>query len=129
MDWTAETVRVTAVLVAASALLVGLGMNGVGGSATLAAVLLGAGVGLFAARDWLAEFPVVVGHDLGFYGEAAWLAPVAAAGAALLAVGATAAELQAVGGLVGLAGMANYFLRPVYHFIFRLGRYATRVAG
>ena len=30
---------------------------------------------------------------------------------------------------VGLAGMANYFLRPVYHFIFRLGRYATRVAG
>ncbi|WP_159902292.1 hypothetical protein [Salinirussus salinus] len=129
MDWTAETVRATAVLVAASALLVGLGMGGVGGSATLAAVLLGAGAGLFAARDWLAGLPVVVGHDLGFYGEAVWLAPVAAAGATLLAVGATAAELQAIGGLVGLAGMVNYFLRPVYHVFARLGRYATRVAG
>jgi hypothetical protein len=129
MDWTAETVRATAVLVAASALLVGLGMGGVGGSAALAAVLLGAGAGLFAARDRLAELPVVVGHDLGFYGEAAWLAPVAAAGATLLAVGATAAELQAIGGLVGLAGMVNYFLRPVYHLFVRLGRYATRVAG
>jgi hypothetical protein len=129
MDMAAETMRVTAVLVAASVLLVGLGTATVGGTPALAAVLLGVAAGLFAGRDRLADLPAVLGHDLGFYGEAAWLAPVAAAGATLLATGATAAELQAVGGLVGLAGMVNYFLRPVYHTALRLGRYVSRVAS
>jgi hypothetical protein len=129
MDLAAETMRVTAVLVAASVLLVGLGTARLGGTPVLAVVLLGVAAGLFAVRDGLAELPVVVGHDLGFYGEAAWLAPVAAAGATLLATGATAAELQAVGGLVGLTGMVNYFLRPVYHTALRLGRYVARVAS
>ena len=129
MGWSAETMRATVVLVVASVLLVGIGAGGGGGSPALVAVLLVAGTGLFAARSQFADLPVVVGHDLGFYGEAAWLAPVAAAGATLLAMGATAAELQAVGGLVGLAGMANYFLRPAYHTALRLGRYVARVAG
>jgi len=126
MDLAAETMRVTAVLVVASVLLVGLGAAGIGGTPALAAVLFGVGAGLFAARDRLSDLSAVLGHDLGFYGEAAWLAPVAAAGGTLLATGATAAELQAVGGLVGLAGMVNYFLRPAYHTVLRLGRYVAR---
>jgi hypothetical protein len=129
MDLAAETMRVTAVLVTASVLLVGLGSVGVGGAPPLAAVLLGVAAGLFAVRDGLADLPAVLGHDLGFYGEAAWLAPVGAAGATLLAMGATAAELQAVGGLVGLAGMVNYFLRPVYHAVLRLGQYVARATS
>jgi len=129
MDLAAETMRATAVLVAASALLVGLGTVGVGGSPALVAILLGVAAVLFAARDGLADLPVALGHDLGSYGEVAWLAPLMAAVAGLLALGATAAELQAVGGLAGLAGMANYFLRPVYHTALRLGRYVARTAS
>jgi hypothetical protein len=128
MDWTAETMRATAVLITASAVLVGVGTGGVGGSLPVALLLLGAATGAFAARDALAELPVVFGHDLGAYGEAAWLAPVVAAGTVVVAMDATAAELQAIGGLVGLAGMANYFLRPVYYAVFRLGRYVTGAA-
>lgn len=129
MDWAAETMRATAVLVGASVLLVGPGTATVGGTPALAAVLLGVSAGLFAVRERLAGLPVVLGHDIGSYGEVAWLAPVVAAGATFLAMGATAAELQAVGGLVGLAGMVNYFLRPVYHTAIRLGRYVARVAS
>jgi hypothetical protein len=129
MDLAAETMRVTAVLVVTSALLVGLGVAGVGATPALAVILLGAGAGVFALQDGVTDLPVVLGHDLGFYGEAAWLVPVAAAGATLLATGATAAEVQAVGGLVGLAGMVNYFLRPVYHTVLRLGQYVARAAS
>ncbi|MFT4881720.1 MAG: hypothetical protein ACI9CA_001163 [Natronomonas sp.] len=129
MDLAAETMRVTAVLVVTGALLVGLGAAGIGGTPALAVVLLGVGAGLVATKSPVDSLPVVLGHDLGFYGETAWLVPVTAAGATLLVTGATAAELQAVGGLVGLAGMVNYFLRPVYHTVRRLGQYVARAAG
>lgn len=129
MGWPAETLRATVVLVVGSFILVGIGASGVGGSPALVAALLVAGAGLFAARSQFADLPVVVGHDLGFYGEAAWLVPAAAAGATLLTMGATPAELQAVGGLVGLAGMVNYFLRPAYHTALRFGRYVARTAS
>jgi hypothetical protein len=33
---------------------------------------------------------------------------------------ATPAEVQALGGLLGLVGMANYFLRPLYLFAYDL---------
>lgn len=125
MDWTAVTMRATVVLIAASAVLVGLGTGGVSGSAPVVLLLLGAAGVAFAAREVLAELPVVFDHDLGADGQAVWLAPVVAAGAVVLAMDATAAELQAVGGLVGLAGMVNYFLRPVYYALVRLGRYVT----
>jgi hypothetical protein len=56
----------------------------------------------------------VMGNDLGGYGTVLWLGPVVAIVVCLLAFGATPSELQSLGGLVGLAGMVNYFLRPVY---------------
>ena len=49
-----------------------------------------------------------------------------AAVAVVLFPEATAGEVQALGGLIGLAGMGNYFLRPVYRLVYGVGR---RLAG
>jgi len=48
-----------------------------------------------------------------------WVGPAVAAAAAVVGVlqGWTAGELQAVGGLVGLLGVVNLFLRPVYRLL------------
>jgi hypothetical protein len=47
------------------------------------------------------------------------LAPLVAAVATLAFLGATPGEVQAVGGGLGLLGMGQYFLRPVYHALYR----------
>lgn len=114
MDWYEEAFRATIVLVVASVLVVGPGLAGLGGSL----VLVGAGIvltgGLYAARDRLGTGPRVLRHDLGAYGRMLWVSPLVASGVVLLGLGTTPGELRALGGLVGLVGMANYFLRPVY---------------
>ena len=120
MDWKTETFRLTVVLVAASVALVGAGVAGVGGSLLLAVVFAGLAGVLFAARDALAAAPVVVGHDVGHYGAVLWVGPLVGTVIVLVALDATPAELQALGGLVGLAGMVNYFLRPVYRLVYSL---------
>ena len=40
-----------------------------------------------------------------------------------------AAELQALGGVVGLAGMVNYFLRPVYRAGYAVVRFVARTVS
>mgnify|MGYP000645744750 CR=1 FL=1 len=55
---------------------------------------------------------VVVGRDGRTTG------PALAAVATALVFGATPAEVQTVGGLLGFLGMVNYFLRPVYHMAY-----------
>jgi hypothetical protein len=114
MDWKAETFRVTVVLLAASVALIGPGVAGVGGSGLLVIVLVGLTGVLFILREPLGHAPRLLGHDIGDYGEVLWLGALVAACVVVIALDASAAELQALGGIVGLAGMGNYFLRPLY---------------
>mgnify|MGYP006291260009 CR=1 FL=1 len=120
MDWYEETFRLTVVLVVGSAALVLSGRAGVGGSLPFAAGLVALAGLLFAATDQVGDGPRVLGHDLGRYAAVLWLGALAAAATVLLALDATPGEIQAVGGLMGLAGMLNYFLRPVYRIGARL---------
>lgn len=122
MDWYAETFRATVVLVAAGMALVLAGTAGLRGTVPLVAGLVAVGGLLFAARDPLSETPRVWGFDAGPVLAALWMGPVVAALVVAVALDATAAEIQALGGLVGLLGMANYFLRPLYRLAYSLAR-------
>jgi len=126
MDWYGETFRATVVLLAASVVLLVPGSVGLGASLPLV-VAFGLLAGLFGAlREPLSRLPTVARHDTGAYGELLWLGPAVAAGVCLVFLGATAAELQALGGLVGLVGMVNYFLRPLYRAGYALASYIAR---
>lgn len=116
--------RGTVVLLAAGLLLVAAGTAGVTGSLALVGALVLVGVGLFlvservgavAAPDATALDPRVIAADV-------WLGPFLAAAVAGFYLGASAGEVQALGGLVGLVGMLNYFLRPFYHLLHGLAR-------
>jgi len=114
MDWREESVRATFALLVASLALVGPGLAGVGSSLALViAVLALAGVS-FWLRDRLTGGPTLIDREIGAYWRVLWVGPALGAAVCLAFLGATPAELQALGGLVGLVGMANYFLRPVY---------------
>jgi hypothetical protein len=129
VQWQTQTLRASAILVATSAVLGVPGALDVGASPFLVVAYLVAGVGLYVTRDEFADAPTVAGHDLGRYGAVLWLVPLVAAGVTLLALDATAAELQALGGLVGLVGMGNYFLRPVYYAVTVLVEYLGQVSA
>ena len=117
MDWYEEAFRLTVVLLVASGLVITPGIAGVGGSLLLVVGALLVAGGLYSVRDRLERAPEVLGHDLGHYGTALWLSGVVAAIVFLLGLSATPGELLAIGGLVGLLGMLNYFLRPVYRLL------------
>jgi hypothetical protein len=129
VQWQTQTLRASAILVATSAALGVPGTLGVGASPFLVVAYLVAGAGLYVTRDELADASTRAGHDLGYYGAVLWLVPLVAAGVTLLTLDATAAELQALGGLVGLVGMANYFLRPVYYAVAALVEYVGRISA
>lgn len=118
-------VRLTLALLAGAAVLVALGTAGVGGSpalvAGLAALTVLANVAGRALLDsaWRRVDPHAYAADL-------WVGGLVAAVAVAMFPDATPGEVQALGGLVGLAGMGNYFLRPVYRLVHALGR---RVSG
>ncbi|WP_302082225.1 hypothetical protein [Salinibaculum rarum] len=122
MDWNEETFRLTVVLLLASLLLIGPGLAGFGGSLLLVVDVLLVAAGLYAVRDRLATAPEVLTHDLGHYAAALWTSGVVAAAVLLFRLSATPDELVALGGLVGLLGMVNYFLRPVYRLLVVVGR-------
>lgn len=115
MDWRAGVVRTTFVLLAASLVLVGAGLGGIGSSLPLVGAVLVLAFVLFALRSRVPDGPTIFDRELGAYGRVVWVGPAVAAAVCLPFLGATPAELQALGGGVGLVGMANYFLRPVYH--------------
>lgn len=124
-----RTQRLTVVLLAASLALVGPGLAGLGASLLLSLALgVAAGV-LLAARDRLAALGRWHGLDVGTYLRDLWAGPLVGAAVVLAAPGATPAEVQALGGLCGLFGMLNYFLRPIYATLFGLGRYLRRTLG
>jgi hypothetical protein len=125
MDLDGESFRLTVVLVAASLCLVLAGLAGFDSSVGLAGVfVLLAGV-LSVAWQRLSGNPGVLGHDLGAYAAILWVAPLAAAAVSVLYLGATPGELLTLGGLAGLAGMVNYFLRPVYRAGYSVVRFVV----
>jgi len=128
-DWRTATLRLTAALLVASVALVLPGTAGLGGTLPLVALLLGAAAGLYALRDALPAERRVWGVDVAGYVGVAWLGPALAAVLVVVFLGASAGEVQALGGLLGLAGMANYFLRPVYHAVVAGARWVGRLAG
>ncbi|WP_254272925.1 hypothetical protein [Haloarcula marina] len=112
------TMQVTALLLVASGLLLALGFAGVPASVPLVGLLLAFAVGLYLTRPDGGEFGYVVGLDVDSLLESLWLAPAIAAVPLLFELGATPEEVQALGGLLGLAGMVNYFLRPLYLLLY-----------
>lgn len=113
-QWPDRLLQATAVLLFASLTLVVPALAGLGTSIPLALVLAALGGALFPARDRLAAVGGVGGVPIGGYLHVVWLGPLVGAGVALASLGASPGELQALGGLCGLAGMLNYFLRPIY---------------
>lgn len=115
--------RGTVVLLAGGLALVAAGTAGVTGSLALVLALGSLGCTLWLAGDTLiddpsSEFgPRTVARDI-------WVGPFLAAAVVGFHLGASAGEVQALGGLVGLAGMVNYFLRPFYHLLYGLARRA-----
>lgn len=118
--WRERTFRASIVLLVTSAVLIGTGAVGLDANVYfLFGLVVLAGV-LAAVGTVLTDLPTVFGYDLGTYASDLWLAPLVAI-AFLLVIEPTAnpAELRAIGGIAGLIGMANYFVRPLYHYIAR----------
>jgi hypothetical protein len=112
--WVGRSLRLTTVCLTASGLLILPAVAGIGPSLPLAAVLVAVSAGCVAVRERLAALPTVVGYQLGAYAQDLWLAGGLAALVAIVGPAATPEELGALGGVLGLVGMVNYFLRPVY---------------
>ncbi|NLV04904.1 hypothetical protein [Haloarcula rubripromontorii] len=108
------TMQVTVLLLVAAALAIGFGVAGIGASLPIVVGLLVLTAVLFVARPDEDRLGPVAGVDLDGVVRSLWLAPLVTALALLVRLSATPGEVQAIGGLLGLAGMANYFLRPVY---------------
>lgn len=104
--------------------LIGLGSVGIGASGPSLAVLLALAAILAATRPYLAEAPSIWEYETGRYIRDIWVGPViAVVGVALVDTGASPVELQAIGGMLGLVGVINYFLRPLYLYLIRKGRH------
>jgi hypothetical protein len=121
--WRERSLRATIALLVASWLLILPALADIGVSLPYLGALVGLAAVFGAARRFLTDLPTVLGHDLGTYGQDLWLAPlVGALAVVLVAPDGSPVELQAVGGIVGLVGMANYFLRPLYFLVYGLVR-------
>lgn len=126
--WRERSLRATIVLIAVSVYLIGPSLVAIGASLPLYIGLIALGIAFGLARSWLADLPTVIGHDLGTYGQDAWLGPfLAVVLIFVVAPSASPAELQTLGGLAGLVGMVNYFVRPLYFGLIGLVR--SRVGG
>ncbi|NLV12952.1 hypothetical protein [Haloarcula argentinensis] len=108
------TMQVTVLLLVAAALAIGFGVAGVGASLPIVVGLLVLAAVLFVARPDEDRFGPVAGVDMDGIVQSLWLAPLITALPLLVRLSATPGEMQAIGGLLGLVGMVNYFLRPVY---------------
>lgn len=108
------TAALTVQLLVASVLLIGASLLGAGADLPVVVAFAAASAALLAARGRLPDVGVVVGHDVDRYLADLWAGAAVAAVTALVLLGATPSELQAAGGLIGLAAMANHFLRPFY---------------
>jgi hypothetical protein len=114
------SLQVTALLLIAAGVLLALGFAGVGGSYFLVASLVALGLVLYAVRPESHALGRVGGVNLDHLLDSLWVAFVVAALPLMFEPSATPAEVQALGGLLGLAGMANYFVRPLYLLAYSL---------
>lgn len=112
------TLEATVHLLVAGVSLIAASVAGLDGSALLVGAFLAAAVGLFALRERVPPMGTVLGHDVQRTLEDLWIAPALAATTTALALGATPGEVQALGGILGLVAMLNYFLRPVYYGVY-----------
>lgn len=119
-DWRELTFRATVVLLVTSFVLIGPGLAGVGASLALTLALVALGLALVAARPYAATLPTVVELDLGTYAQDLWLGPLLGATILVFFPDASPTELQALGGFAGLLGMVNYFVRPLYFYLYAL---------
>jgi hypothetical protein len=117
MRWLSETFRLTVLLLWAAALLVLAGTAGLGGGPFVTTVLALVAGATYLAREPLDVDAIVIGHHVGWYTRALWVGGLVAVSVSIVGLGATPGELQALGGITGLVGMTNYFLRPVYLFV------------
>ena len=109
-----RAMEATALSLVASGLLIAASLLDVGGSLGLVAVLGVLAALLAAGKDRLPQPGIVLSHNLDLYLRDLWGGPALAAVATVVVLGASPAEVQTVGGLIGFVGMVNYFLRPVY---------------
>ena len=122
-SWKERTLSVTVVLLFTSAVLMLPALAGVGVSLPYLGVLVVLAAALGAGRSVLAELPVVLEYDLGRYARDLWVGPlVGIVMVLLIAPTASPVELQAIGGIAGLAGMLNYFVRPLYLYLYGVVR-------
>ncbi|MEF8936522.1 MAG: hypothetical protein V5A32_01095 [Halovenus sp.] len=115
--WRRRSRRFTWVLLFASATLILPALLGSGATVPLAAALASFAGALGLLRERLATLPTVVGYDLGLYGRDCWIGAAVGSAITLAFLGASSGELRALGGLAGLVGMVNYFLRPLYLYV------------
>ena len=113
--------RATVILLTAGLSLVAVGTAGVAASLplVLASVVL---AGVTRVVTDAVEVPATDGVTVRTVATDLWIGPALAAVVLILWLDATPGEVQALGGMVGLVGMLNYFLRPFYHLIYGLGR-------
>lgn len=116
------TIQVTALFLVASGLLLALGLADISSSLPVVVFLLLLAGGLVLTRPGEGEVGRVRNVDLGALLGHLWAAPALAALPLLLELGATPEEVVALGGILGLLGMANYFLRPVYLLVYGVVR-------
>lgn len=103
--------RISAVLVMAGLLVIPFGFVDVPPSLGL--------VLAFAALAGALYYAWQTADEFSLYLSGLWLGPAVAAlvTVAALLMGASPGEYQALGGLVGLLGVFNLFLRPVYRLL------------
>lgn len=124
--WREATVlRLTLVLLTGGTCLIAAGLAGLGASVPLALALVVLGGALYPLGRRVADTPLARIDPYRFAPDLAFGPPIGGV-VTLLWLGASPGEVQALGGLIGLVGMANYFLRPVY----QAGNYLlARLAG
>lgn len=105
---------VSAICVLAAGLIVPLGFLGISATLGVVILMLALAGGLVYARDAI--------HGYDRYLAWLWVGPAVAAAIAVVGVGidASPGELQSLGGVVGLVGVFNLLLRPVYELLYYL---------
>jgi len=116
----------TSVSLVACALLLAPGFAGFSSSLGFAAVALGLALFAFLSRDRLGALSDTAW--LRQHLEVVWAGPLVATVVFALYRDATPAELQTLGAVVGLLGMFNYLLRPLYFFLGALLSRFTRAS-